>query len=233
MQNLLKNLFKKYSIEHTDLQIEKLAKYYEMVIVANEKFNLTAITEKFDFAVKHFLDSVLPIVNIPKNATMIDVGAGAGFPSVPIKILRDDVKVVMLDSLNKRVNFLNDVVQTLGLKNISAVHARAEDYAGLKRESFDVCVARAVANLTTLSEYCLPFVKTGGKFIALKGSNLSEELKEAAYAIKTLGGTVLNIQKVFIEEIDSNRENVVIVKTSPTPAKYPRGKNLPRLKPLV
>ena len=233
MEQILKDIFNEYGIKYTDGQLKQLSKFYEMVVETNEKFNLTAITEENDFAIKHILDSVLPMALLPQNASVIDVGAGAGFPSIPLKILRPDLKVTMLDSLNKRVNFLNEVIATLNLKNITAVHSRAEDYALKNREVFDIAIARAVASLVTLSEYCLPFVKVGGNFIALKGSSLTEELKEATYAITLLGGKYKDIQKIYVQQIDAMRENVIIEKIKPTDKKYPRGKNLPRLKPLI
>ena len=233
MEQILKNLFDEYGISYTTEQINQLTKFYKMVVETNEKFNLTAITEENDFAIKHILDSILPISLLPQNASVIDVGAGAGFPSIPLKILRPDLNITMLDSLNKRVNFLNDVIVALNLKNITAVHARAEDYAIKNREKFDIAIARAVASLVTLSEYCLPFVKVGGKFIALKGSSLNEELLQANYAIQLLGGKTKDIQKIYVKQIDATRENLTIEKVKPTDKKYPRGKNLPRLKPLV
>ena len=233
MKQLLKELFDKYKISYTTVMLEKFDVYYNYVIEENKKFNLTAITEKYDFAVKHILDCCLPNLMLPIGAKVIDIGAGAGFPSIPLKIIRPDLNIVMLDSLNKRVNFLNEAVKLLNLENMVAVHQRAEEYALKYRESFDVAVARAVASLETLSEYCLPFVKVGGYFIALKGSSYKEELINAEYAISILGGQLEEIQKVIIQEIDSERANIKIKKVSQTANKYPRGKNLPRLKPLI
>lgn len=232
MKNILKLLFDKYNIEYTEAKLDLLDKFYQMVVETNEKFNLTAITEKNEFAVKHILDSVLPNMYLPYGAKVLDVGAGAGFPSIPLKILREDLDMTLLDSLNKRVVFLNEVIDTLKLKNAIAVHSRAEDYALKSREKFDVVVSRAVANLTTLCEYCLPFVKVGGSFVALKGSGLDKELIESKYALELLGGKVEDVQKVFVEEIDATRENLIVKKVKICPIKYPRGKNLPRLKPL-
>ena len=203
-----------------------------MVIEENKKFNLTAITEKNEFATKHLLDSCLPHALLPLNASIIDVGAGAGFPSIPLKIIRPDLKLTMLDSLNKRVNFLNMCVKELKLENAIAVHDRAEDYAKKAREQFDVAIARAVASLDTLSEYCMPFVRVGGIFVALKGSSYLEEIDNARSAILTLGGEIQDIQVLTIREIEGVRANIVISKKHNTPIKYPRGKNLPRLKPL-
>ena len=233
MKQLLKSLFDKYKIAYKNEQLEQMQKFYEYVIEENKKFNLTAIVEKQDFAIKHLLDCVLPAELLPLGASVIDIGAGAGFPSIPLKILRPDLKITMLDSLNKRVNFLNSAVELIGLCDIHAVHARAEDYAILKREKFDVAIARAVASLNTLSEYCLPFVKVGGAFVALKGASYNEELDLAQNAITILGGKVQSVQKIYVEEIDSQRANIVVAKVKPTNSKYPRGKNLPRLKPLA
>lgn len=233
MKERLKELFEKYNIQSTEDMFNKLNLFYEIVIEENKKFNLTAITEKEDFAIKHLLDCCLPYMLLPKNAKVIDIGAGAGFPSIPLKIIRPDLIITMLDSLNKRVNFLNNTVKILKLENIIAIHDRAEDYAQKNRESFDIAIARAVASLETLSEYCLPFVKIGGSFIALKGSLYNEELEKSKYAIDILGGQVQDIQKIFIQEIESERANIIINKIKQTPSKYPRGKNLPRLKPLI
>lgn len=232
MKTILKQLFEKYKIDFTEEMLDKFEKYYDYTIKINQQFNLTAITEKNEFAIKHFLDCALAENFLPKNATVVDIGAGAGFPSIPLKILREDLTIVMVDSLNKRVNFLNEVISLLGLKNISAVHARAEDFAKQKGEYFDVSIARAVANLSTLSEYCLPLTKVGGMFLSLKGQAGQEEVELAQNAITILGGKLERVEYQKIEEIDSDRCFVLIKKIKPTLAKYPRGKNLPRLKPL-
>ena len=233
MKQLLKELFDKYKIDYDEQMIEQLERFYEIVVEENKKFNLTAITNVNDFAIKHILDCALPAKLISKNATVIDIGAGAGFPSVVLKILRPDLKITMIDALNKRVNFLNNTVQSLGLENIVAYHERAEDFALKNREKFDVAIARAVAGLNTLCEYCIPFVKLGEVFIAMKGSAYNEELEVAKNAIELLGGTLQEIQKSTIAEIDGERANIIIKKVKSTSPKYPRGKNLPRLKPLV
>lgn len=233
MKQLLNDLFTKYEIPYTNEMLEKLQTFYEFVIEENKKFNLTAITEKNDFAIKHLLDCCLPYLLIPQGAYVIDIGAGAGFPSIPLKIIRPDINITMLDSLNKRVNFLNECVNLLKLDNAIAIHSRAEDYALNNREKFDIAIARAVAGLETLSEYCLPLVKVGGNFVALKGSSFKEELDNSKYAIDILGGSLKHVQEIYVEEIDSQRANVVIQKIKATPSKYPRGKNLPRLKPLI
>ena len=232
MKDLLKKYFSKYGIGANDVMINRFCDYYDYVIEENQKFNLTAITEKKDFALKHFLDCAMPAKLINDSAKLLDIGAGAGFPSIPLKILRPDLNITMIDSLNKRVNFLNEVVQKLELKNITAIHTRAEDFASKNREQYDVVIARAVAGLNTLCEYCLPFVKVGGVFIAMKGSSYEQELNEAKNAIFVLGGELLEVKPASIEELDGERVNIVIKKVKETPAKYPRGKNLPRLKPI-
>lgn len=233
MKTLISEIFNKYEIKFTENMIEQLNTYYEYVIEENKKYNLTAITDREEFAYKHILDCSLAIKYLPQNASVLDVGAGAGFPSIIIKILRPDINIVMLDSLNKRVNFLNSVVDILKLDSAKAVHSRAEDYAKEKRESFDIVIARAVANMQTLSEYCLPFVKLGGKFIAMKGSSFSEELALSEFAIKELGGKVKCINEYNLDEIEGVRAIIEVDKVSKTPSRYPRGKNLPRVKPLA
>lgn len=192
---ILKELFKKYGIDADSKQLDDFDKFYNIVVQENKKFNLTAIVDEDEFAVKHILDSLLCAHLIPNGSSVIDVGAGAGFPSIPLKILRPDLKITMIDSLNKRVNFLNDTVQKLGLAGIEAIHTRAEDYAIKAREKYDVGIARAVASMNTLSEYLLPLVGVGGLFIAMKGSKFEEELDGAQEDIKLLGGEVLALDK--------------------------------------
>ena len=233
MIELLKNLFTKYQIEYTDEQIEKINKYYNMVIEQNKTMNLTRILSEEEFATKNILDSVLPIKIIPKNASVVDVGTGAGLPGIPLKILRPDIKLTLLDSLQKKVNFLKQVAIELDLKEVKCVHARVEDFAKTNRESFDVCVSRAVARLNTLCEYCLPLVKIDGIMIAYKSLKAEEEAKEAQKAIDILGGKIENVQNVIIKEENSIRTNIIISKIKNTPNIYPRGKNLPKTKPII
>lgn len=233
MIELLKNLFTKYQIEYTDEQIEKINKYYNMVIEQNKTMNLTRILSEEEFATKNILDSVLPIKIIPKNASVVDVGTGAGLPGIPLKILRPDIKLTLLDSLQKKVNFLKQVAIELDLKEVNCVHARVEDFAKTNRESFDVCVSRAVARLNTLCEYCLPLVKIDGIMIAYKSLKAEEEAKEAQKAIDILGGKIENVQNVIIKEENSIRTNIIISKIKNTPNIYPRGKNLPKTKPII
>lgn len=233
MEQLLKDLFEKYQITYDDEKIEKLNKFYNIVIETNKVMNLTNITEKREFAIKNILDCVLPMKIIPYGAEVLDIGAGAGFPSIPLKIMRDDLNFVMVDSLNKRVEFLKTVIQKLNLKNVYAIHSRIEDYAKNHSAQYDIVVARAVARLNTLCEYSLPLVKVGGKVIAYKSQKAEEEILEANKAIEILGGKVTQLQNVLLKEIDSIRINIVIEKVKSTPSIYPRGKNLPKLKPIM
>lgn len=206
--------------------------YFEELVSYNEKVNLTAITEKNQVFAKHFLDSILPIDEIKQNASLIDVGTGAGFPSLPIKIVRPDIDLTMVDSLNKRINFLNELTQKLNIttKNI---HARAEDFALKNRDKYDVAVARAVARLNTLIEYLLPVVKIGGIVLAYKATNCEEEISEAKNAIKILGGEYVKTLHYVLPNNQGERNIVVIRKIKETPKQYPRSKNLPKLKPIL
>jgi 16S rRNA (guanine527-N7)-methyltransferase len=219
-------LFKLCGVELNDEQYEKLCVYSRMLTEWNEKINLTAITDPEGITVKHFFDSVYPftMVDLPENAEVIDVGTGAGFPSCPLKIVRDDIKITLLDSLNKRVRFLGEISNVLDLGAV-CIHGRAEELGrnSIYREKFDCACARAVANLTELSEYCLPFVKVDGIFCALKGSSGEEELKEAEEIIKILGGKVEKVEKYNLPNGDG-RTLIVIRKIKETPEKYPRNK---------
>ena len=205
-------------------------RYAEMLTERNEKVNLTAITDPDEIRVKHFTDSLAAIDLIKTGATVLDIGSGAGFPGIPLKIARDDISVTLLDSVNKKVAFMNDVIADLGLKNIEAVHARIEDFP--HKGEFDVAVSRAVAELTTLAEYALPFVKVGGTFVAYKSEKAEAEAATAGNAVALLGGRLREIREVNVAP-GLTRRLIVIDKIDPTPLKYPRGKNLPRLKPLA
>ena len=206
-----------------------------MLIEWNNKFNLTAITDKEEVIEKHFIDSVLPYTLIPQGTTVCDIGSGAGFPALPLKIVRDDLKFVLVDSLNKRVAFLHEVVNALKLTDVTCLHSRAEDIAfnSKYREKFDVCVARAVAKLNTLSEICLPFVKVGGVFIAYKSAQIEEELNESKVAIAVLGAKVREIKLIDIPDTEVKRAFVIIEKNKNTPIKYPRGQNKPKIDPII
>lgn len=227
-------VFNNYNIEITNKQIEQFELYYKLIREWNEKFNLTTILEQKDVIVKHFLDSVLICESLKENTKLIDIGAGAGLPSIPIKILRPDITVVMIDGSNKRITFLNEVIKALGLKNINAMHERCEMLAHKPeyREQFDYCVARAVAESNILAEYCLPFVKLFGFMVSYKSKNISEELERAKNAIEVLGGKLTDIRNTYIEEINAERNLVFIQKKFKTPVKYPRGQNKPRTNPL-
>lgn len=228
------DLFSSHGMTITEEQYEKFLTYSDMLVEWNNKCNLTAILDPEGITIKHFYDSVFPFMalDIPQNAKIIDVGTGAGFPSVPLAIMRNDLKLTLLDSLNKRINFLCELTDTLEV-NAECVHGRAEEF-GQKadfREKFDIATARAVASLPELCEYCLPFVKVGGYFVSLKGSNGLEEISNSFNAISTLGGEVVEKNSYTLPNNDG-RTLVVIKKISHTPTKYPRNKGQMTKKPL-
>ncbi len=220
---LVKNLAE-MGIELTEIQLEQFNKYYELLIEWNKKINLTRITEPEEVAVKHFADSLslLDCYEIPQGAKVIDVGTGAGFPGIPLKIACPDIKLTLLDSLNKRLIFLEEVCDSLGIE-ADIVHLRAEE-GGRKpqlRENFDIAVSRAVARLNVLSEYCLPYVKKGGDFIAMKGPDPQEEISEGEIAIEKLGGKIDQVVEFYLPD-DSGRTIVIVGKDKNTPKQYPR-----------
>lgn len=226
----IKEIFEKHKIVLSEEQERQFLKYYDFLVSENQKYNLTAITSKEEVFYKHFLDSVLPESEITENAKIIDIGSGAGFPAVPLKIVRSDLKFTLVDSLNKRVNFLNELFILLNLDDIKAVHARAEDFIKENRESYDFAVARAVAPLNTLLEYMVPYLKVGGRCLIYKSQKLEEEIVEAKKAMEILS---VKIVKVLEYELgDASRKILIVEKTEKTNEKYPRGKNLPKLKPL-
>lgn len=233
MKEKIIQAFKKYDLKISEAQASQFQTYFNFLVQENQKFNLTAITGEDEVIYKHFLDSALALKNIKNNSSVVDVGSGAGFPGIPLKILRPDLKITLLDSLQKRVNFLNQLINLLKLKDIVAVHSRAEDFANANREKFDYATSRAVAQINTLSEYLLPLVKVGGQVIMYKSQRVQEELEQGSKAISTLGGKVGDIQEIVISEIDANRALVFIDKIKPTPKQYPRGKNLPKTKPIM
>lgn len=221
-------------IELTNSQLNTFETYYDMLIDRNKVMNLTAITEFDEVMDKHFLDSVYLFRSIKLEAEykLIDIGTGAGFPGIPLKIVFPELKITLLDSLNKRVGFLNDVIDELNLNDIEAIHGRAEDIARDKayRASYDIAVSRAVANLSTLSEYCLPFVKIGGKFVSYKSGDCADEVDNAKAAIHLLGGKINKIDEFSYS--NNSRSFIVIDKVMNTSNKYPRKAGLPSKKPL-
>ena len=223
-------------ISLTDEQVKKYLRYFEMLVEWNQKMNLTAITEYHDVMKKHFIDSIslIKAFDTSKECSVIDVGTGAGFPGLALKIAYPNLKITLLDSLNKRISFLDAVIKELDLTDINTIHARAEDQAkkGMLRESFDLCVSRAVANISTLSEYCLPYVKVGGKFISYKSEKLTEELENTGNAITVLGGKISEQVEFYLPDSDIYRNLFVIDKIKETPNKYPRKAGLPAKEPL-
>lgn len=234
-KNKIINLSKKIDIELNDAEVEKYFEYMNLLVEWNEKINLTAITEKDDIILKHFIDSMTVLKYVQENKTIIDVGTGAGFPGIPIAILKENIDVTLLDSLNKRIIFLDEVVKELNLKNVKTVHGRVEEFGqeDLNRESYDISISRAVANLTTLVEYLLPLIKIGGKCICMKGSDIEEELENAKFAIKELGGQVEKVDKMILPDSDITRNIIIIKKMKTTPKKYPRKAGTPSKNPLI
>ncbi len=225
-----------FGLSLTSGQIDQFTRYYELLVSWNEKMNLTAITEPEDVAVKHMIDSLSAYDErlFTQGASIIDVGTGAGFPGIPLKILSPDLKLTLMDSLGKRVKFLETVVTELGLEGVDCVHSRAEDGARnpAYRGKFDLAVSRAVARLSVLAEYCLPFVRTGGHFLALKGMKYEEESEDAARALKLLGGRLIETRAVHLPGLDDKRAILVIRKVRETPKAYPRKAGTPVKKPL-
>ncbi len=233
--DILRQKANESQIKLDENQIDSLRRYYELLVEWNQKMNLTALTEPEDVALKHFCDSILLLsyADIPLNSSLMDVGTGAGFPSLPIKIVRPDIKLCLLDSLNKRLIFLQEVVNELNLNDVQIVHARAEDGARKKelREKFDFATSRAVAQLNVLSEYCLPYVKVGGAFLAMKGKYSEEEISNSKNAIKLLGGKIEKVDTYNL--IDGSERTIInIKKNNATDKSYPRTSAKIKSKPL-
>ena len=231
----LKSL-KKLNIHLNEKQVYQFMKYYEMLIETNKVMNLTAITDFDEVIDKHFVDSLALIqaIDLNKELKVIDIGTGAGFPGIPLKIAFPELDILLLDSLNKRIHFLDQVISELGLENIQTIHGRAEDFGKnpLYREKFDLCVSRAVANLSTLSEYCVPFVQVDGYFISYKSGKVQEELDASRHAVDILGGKVEKCLNYALADTDMERSLVVIHKLKPTKKAYPRKAGKPSKEPL-
>ncbi len=234
--DFLQSRLQQLQIVTNNNMLHQYVTYYEMIVEKNKVMNLTAITEFPDFVEKHFMDSIsiVKATDLSKYHYVMDVGTGAGFPAIPLKIAFPHLHVTMLDSLQKRVVFLNDVIKELGLSNTIAVHSRAEDlgHDPKYREKYDLCVSRAVANLSTLSEYCIPFVKKGGMFISYKSGGSVEEIQGAGKAIKVMGGRMEPLCQFTLPGTDISRILVPVKKVEPTPKKYPRKAGLPNKSPI-
>lgn len=236
MSHIFESKLKALGITLTSRQQEQFVQFYDLLAEWNKVMNLTGITEYEEVNEKHFVDSLslVQAIDVNKVNTVIDVGTGAGFPGIPLKIAFPHLKIVLLDSLNKRINFLNTVISELGLTDITAIHGRAEDYAKQAeyREKFDLCVSRAVANLSTLSEYCLPYIKIGGMFIPYKSGEIDQEVQQAEKAIHILGGNLDKVIKFQLPATEINRSFVKISKKHNTAKKYPRKAGMPAKEPL-
>lgn len=231
----MQNKLDYFEINITEKQISQLYNYMNLLIEWNEKMNLTAIVEPDEIIIKHFIDSLTINKFLNKNSNLLDVGTGAGFPGIPLKIIRDDMSIKLMDSLNKRIIFLEEVIKRLKLENITAIHSRAEELGNNKeyRQNFDYITSRAVAPLNYLVEYMIPFAKNNGKCICMKGSNIEEELKEAQTAIIKLGGKIDKIEKILIPETNIERNIIIIKKIKDTPKQYPRKPGIPKKQPII
>lgn len=236
MKNILEVKAQSLSLVLDNEKQQKFEGYYRILVEWNKVMNLTAITEYEEVIEKHFVDSlsIVKAIDINKVDTVIDIGTGAGFPGIPLKIAFPHLKVTLLDSLNKRIKFLNEVIDKLGLEDIHAIHGRAEDYAKQSqyREQYDLCVSRAVANLSTLSEYCLPYVKVDGLFVPYKSGEIDEELKNSEHAVEILGGKIEDVIKFQLPGTDIGRSFVKIHKVKETKKKYPRKAGMPAKEPI-
>lgn len=236
MGQIFDNKLNELGITLNETQKKQFDQFYELLVEWNKVMNLTGITEYEEVNEKHFVDSVSIVKSVDMNQveSVIDVGTGAGFPGIPLKIVFPHLKVVLLDSLNKRINFLNTVIDEFGLENISTIHGRAEDFAKKPeyREQFDLCVSRAVANLATLSEYCIPYVKKDGMFVPYKSGEIDEELEQSKKAVHVLGGKIQDVVKFQLPGTEIGRSFVKIRKIQNTAKKYPRKAGLPSKEPI-
>ena len=233
-QQKLNELSQKINIQLEEKQINQFYTYMNLLLQWNEKINLTAITDPNEIILKHFIDSITIMSYLEKNKNIVDVGTGGGFPGIPVKIVNEKINMTLLDSLNKRINVLKEIINTLNLDNISAIHARVEEFGQNKenREKFDIATSRAVAKLNILSEYMLPLVKVGGKCICMKGPDIDEEIEESQKAIELLGGRIDEIKKFTLPESNLERTIIVISKIKRTANKYPRKPGMPAKEPI-
>ena len=234
-ENKLQNLSKGINVLLNEEQLDKFYKYMNLLLEWNEKMNLTAITDEDGIILKHFVDSLTVLEYLKDAKSIIDVGTGAGFPGIPISIMNSDKNIVLMDSLNKRINFLNDVVEKLNLDNVRTVHSRAEDLGqnNMYRQMYDVVISRAVANLTTLVEYMLPLTKIGGMCICMKGQEIVDEIKNSEYAIELLGGEIETIDEFCLPNSEMKRNIIIIRKIKNTDRKYPRKAGMPSKEPIL
>jgi len=236
LEELLINSAKRFNVDIDRDMSKKFMMYKDLILDWNNRVNLTAIVDEREIILKHFIDSISIIENFDNDAkSIVDIGTGAGFPGIPIKIVKPDYDITLLDSLNKRVKFLDAVTEDLGLTKIQSIHTRAEDAArdDFLREEFDIATSRAVANMSILCEYALPFVKVGGEFLAFKGPEVEEEIKSANKAIKELGGELKDIKYINIPETDIKHSIIIVSKIRQTPAKYPRNSNKIKSNPII
>lgn len=236
MEHLLEEKLEKLGIQINEIQRKQFDDFYQLLVEWNKVMNLTGITEYGEVVEKHFVDSlsIIKAVDLSRIHTVIDVGTGAGFPGIPLKIAFPHLRVVLLDSLNKRIKFLDEVISQLGLTEIRTIHGRAEEYARKEeyREQFDLCVSRAVANLSTLSEYCLPYIQVGGIFVPYKSGEIDDEVEQSKKAVRILGGNIKEVMKFELPGTDIHRSFVLIHKEQHTQKKYPRKAGIPAKEPL-
>lgn len=231
--NELKEKLRLINIKLEDKQIEEFYNYMNLLLEWNERINLTAITEPIEVILKHFVDSATIIKYIEDNKKIVDVGTGAGFPGIPLNIINSKSSYTLVDSLNKRINFLNEVINSLQLNNINTIHSRIEDFGRNNKERFDIATSRAVASLNILLEYLLPLVKIGGICICMKGSNVKEEIENASKALEILGGKIEKVEKIILPDSDIERNIVIVKKVKSAPSKYPRKAGIPTKDPII
>ena len=233
-KNLLKEELKNLSIDISDVQVKQFYTYMNLLVEWNKKINLTAITEANEIITKHFIDSLIISKYLQEGKNVMDIGTGAGFPGIPLKIINNNIHIDLVDSLNKRITFLNEVITKLELNDINAIHSRAEDLARIVkyRENYDIVVSRAVARLNILLEYMMPFVKVGGYCICMKGANI-EELEEAKKAIDILGGKIEKVEEINLPNTDIKRHNIIIKKVKNISKEYPRKAGIPSKNPII